>query len=150
MQTALFITTGILAVWVAYLSWQVSRSKKLFDSLTNIKAGSLREVLATILKTQQASKKEFKELYDEVARIDTEKSRAVQRIGLVRFSPFGKDELEQSFSLALLDEFGNGAVLTNIHTRDKARIYAKSISRGKSDMALSTEEDRAIRIALKK
>jgi hypothetical protein len=150
VQIAYFIVTGILAVWVAFLSWQVSRSKKLFDSLTNIKAGSLREVLAEILKTQQASKKEFKELYDEVARIDKQKARAVQRIGLIRFSPFGKDELEQSFSLALLDEFGNGAVLTNIHTRDKARIYAKAINRGKSETTLSAEEDRAIRIALKK
>jgi hypothetical protein len=149
VQNVLLITTIILFVWTAFLSWKIQRGLELFNKLGRVKKGTLSDVLSTLLKNQTASKEEFDELYREIARIDKEKSYFVQKMGFVRFTPFGKEEMEQSFTLALLDSFGNGVVVTSINSRDFTRMYAKEITRGKSKSELSVEEQKAIQVALK-
>lgn len=138
-----------MILWSAYLTVKLRETQKLFESLNRVKKGSLSEVLGEVLKTHEASKKEFNELYREIERLDREKTKYVQKVGIVRFNPFGKNEYEQSFSLALLDAVGTGIVITSIHTNDRARIYSKGISRGQSKIELSPEEKNAIQLAIK-
>ncbi len=91
-----------------------------------------------------------KTLDDVVARtgvLEREGRRALQRIGLVRFNPFEDTGGNQSFALALLDADGNGWVLSSLHARGGTRVYAKAITAGRSDAALSDEETAAIRQA---
>ncbi len=73
--------------------------------------------------------------------------RAVQRIGLVRYNPFEDTGSNQSFALALLDDNGDGIVLSSLHSRHTTRIYAKPLVRGRSEAPLSTEETEALRRA---
>ena len=54
----------------------------------------------------------------------------------------------QSLSIALLDDSRSGIVVSSIHHRDQARIYAKQVRDGKSELELSPEEADALRIAL--
>jgi hypothetical protein len=49
-----------------------------------------------------------------------------------------------SWTLALLDDHGDGAVLTSIHGRNEARTYAKSISGWACEQPLSPEEEEAV------
>lgn len=72
---------------------------------------------------------------------------AISRIGLVRFDAFADTGGAQSFSLALLDDDGDGIVLTSLHSRPTTRVYVKSIRRGVADAPLSGEEERALREA---
>ena len=51
---------------------------------------------------------------------------------------------DQSFSLALLDSFKNGFVITSIYGRDYASTYGKPVKNGKSVYPLSVEEIQAI------
>ena len=39
-------------------------------------------------------------------------------------------------------------MLSSIHHRDQARLYAKQVSNGRPEIALSPEEEEAIRLAL--
>jgi hypothetical protein len=54
----------------------------------------------------------------------------------------------QSTSIALLDSSRSGVVLSSIHHRDQARLYAKQVSKGKGELRLSPEEEEALRLAL--
>jgi len=54
----------------------------------------------------------------------------------------------QSTSIALLDSTRSGIVLSSIHHRDQARMYAKQVRDGQSELELSPEEAEAIRLAL--
>ena len=56
---------------------------------------------------------------------------------------------ELSFSIALLDNFSNGFVLTSIYGREQSISYAKPIKDGKSLYPLSVEEMQAIDRAIK-
>jgi hypothetical protein len=52
-----------------------------------------------------------------------------------------------SWSLALLDDNGDGVVVTSIHGRSDARTYAKNVSGWSSTQQLSPEEEEAIGFA---
>jgi hypothetical protein len=75
--------------------------------------------------------------------------RAISHCGLIRYDAYNEMSGRQSTSIALLDSSRNGVVLSSIHHRDQARLYAKQISEGKGELKLSPEEEEALRIALK-
>jgi hypothetical protein len=73
---------------------------------------------------------------------------SVRRVGLLRYDAFEDVGGRLSFSCALLDEQGNGVVLTSINGRQETRVYAKPVTGGTSSHNLSLEEEEAIRRAL--
>lgn len=73
---------------------------------------------------------------------------AVQRVGLVRYDAFEDMGGRLSFSCALLDQHGDGVVVTSINGREDNRVYAKPVRMGRSPHNLSAEEEEAIRQAL--
>src|SRR5690348_15184735 len=54
-----------------------------------------------------------------------------------------------SFSAALLDDAGDGLVISAIHGRTETRTYAKGVKGGTSDQPLSPEERQAITYAMR-
>jgi hypothetical protein len=79
--------------------------------------------------------------------LDRRGRKALQRVGLVRYNPFEDTGSNQSFALVLLDEDGDGVVLSSLHSRQTTRVYVKPVSGGRSEGALSAEETEAFRIA---
>ena len=73
---------------------------------------------------------------------------AVAYRALVRYDAYGEMSGRQSTSIALLDSRRSGVVLSSIHHRDQARLYAKQVHEGRGEFDLSPEEGEAIRLAL--
>lgn len=69
---------------------------------------------------------------------------ALQKVGLVRYDAFDDMGGRLSFSAALLDDHGDGIVITTINGRTEARTYAKPILKLASEHNLSDEEREAI------
>jgi len=67
---------------------------------------------------------------------------------LVRYDAYGEMSGHQSATIALLDASRSGVVLTSIHHRDQARLYAKQVRDGVGEIQLSPEEAEAVRLAL--
>jgi hypothetical protein len=92
---------------------------------------------------------------DAAERLDGRMATAERRIdhavaycALIRYDAYGEMSGRQSTSIALLDANRSGLVLSSIHHRDQARLYAKEVRDGKPELELSPEEDEAIRRAL--
>jgi len=92
---------------------------------------------------------------DAAERLDQRMSTAERRLdravayrALIRYDAYGEMSGRQSTSIALLDANRSGIVLSSIHHRDQARLYAKEVRDGKPELELSPEEDEAIRRAL--
>lgn len=73
---------------------------------------------------------------------------AVSRVGVVRYDAFDGMGGALSFSAALLDERGDGVVVSAINGRTETRCYAKSINAGRSEHHLSDEEIDAVDAAI--
>ncbi len=83
----------------------------------------------------------------EVQALRMEAGDALRHLSVVRYDAFGDMGGHLSWSMALLDDSGNGVVLTSIHGRSEARTYAKNISAWSCEQALSPEEEEAVRFA---
>lgn len=88
---------------------------------------------------EQAAQKEY--LTDVLAG-------TLQRVAMVRFDAFEDMGGKLSYAVAMLDENGDGVILTSIYGRNENRTYAKAISGGASSHVLSQEEAEALRRAL--
>jgi hypothetical protein len=85
------------------------------------------------------------------ARLHTAEQRldgAVTHRALVRYDAYNEMSGHQSLSIALLDSNRSGIVLSSIHHRDQARLYAKQVIAGTPELKLSPEEEEALRLAL--
>ncbi|MFZ2014821.1 MAG: DUF4446 family protein [Nocardioides sp.] len=83
-------------------------------------------------------------LRQEVAALRAEAGDSLRHLAVVRYDAFGDMGGHLSWSLALLDNTGDGVVLTSIHGRSDARTYAKNVTDWSSQQQLSPEEEEAI------
>jgi hypothetical protein len=74
---------------------------------------------------------------------------AVAYRAVVRYDAYGEMSGLQSTSIALLDATRSGVVVSSIHHRDQARVYAKQVNDGQSEIELSPEENEAVQLALR-
>jgi hypothetical protein len=75
---------------------------------------------------------------------------ALSNVALVRYDAFSEMSGRLSFSLALLDEDGDGVTISAIAGSADTRVYAKGIAGGKGEHELSPEEQQAVSAALAK
>ena len=75
---------------------------------------------------------------------------ALRNVALVRYDAFSEMSGRMSFSLALLDEHGDGVTLSAIAGPTDTRVYAKGVADGKGEHELSPEEAQAVTAALGK
>jgi hypothetical protein len=101
----------------------------------------------------------FRALHDDVsataerldgrlAVVEARLDGAITHCGLIRYDAYHEMSGRQSTSIALLDSKRSGVVLSSIHHRDQARLYAKQVSEGAAELRLSPEEEEALRLAL--
>jgi len=136
------LATGIVAL---------VRLGRLHRSYALLQAAEGRETIVDVMGRTMA---EFADLRDEVLHQETQLAAArrdltlaLRHVSVVRYDAFGDMGGRYSFSAALLDDVGDGLVITSIHARSETRTYLKGLVGGGSDIALSPEEEQAVRVA---
>jgi hypothetical protein len=114
-----------------------------------------RDVVAHAADMQDAFEALRGYVEDVAARLDgrlagaeTALQGAIAHRSLVRYDAYNELSGRQSMSIALLDDARSGIVLSCIHHRDQARVYAKQVHDGRGELELSPEEAEAVRLAL--
>jgi hypothetical protein len=150
------IAAGAVAVIALLLSATLAIRLRRVRADQKTVLGDGRADLVTHAASMQS---QFEALHDYVqeiaARLDQRMGTAEHRLdgaiayrSLVRYDAYGEMSGRQSTSIALLDATRSGVVLSSIHHRDQARLYAKQVVGGRGELELSPEEDEAIRLAL--
>ncbi|CAG7571131.1 uncharacterized protein DUF4446 [Barrientosiimonas humi] len=79
--------------------------------------------------------------------VDGHVAAGLRHVAVVRYDAFGDMGGRLSFSAALVDDAGDGLVLSSIHARGESRTYAKGIVAGSSEITLTPEEQQALAAA---
>ncbi|MEK7634951.1 MAG: DUF4446 family protein [Patescibacteria group bacterium] len=81
--------------------------------------------------------------------LDSRIKKKTVNASTLRFNPFQGEGVggNQSFSSVLVDEEGDGVVITSMHTRERTNVFAKPLQRWQSEHQLSEEESKAIKQA---
>lgn len=82
-----------------------------------------------------------------VDEVQTDVAASLRHLAVVRFNALSDMGGQFSFAAAILDDAGNGIILTSIQGQNHGRLYGKSIRAGQSDTPLSPEELEAIKNA---
>lgn len=75
-----------------------------------------------------------------IAAAEDRLDATVSKTAVLRYDAFNETSGRQSSTVALLDDLGNGVVISAILQREQARVYAKPIVGGRSSLELSPEE----------
>ncbi len=153
LTLALAILAGVALLSLLMIIIFAMRLRKLRREYAILRSeeGDERDIFAvvgrSIRKIDAADKRldaltEALEAHAAIARF------AIQKFGMVRYNAFEEMGGNLSFSLALLDDHGDGVVLTSISGRTEARIYAKPVKSLESSHNLSDEEREAIASAV--
>jgi hypothetical protein len=158
-HTAEIIAIAAGAVAVAGLAWSVALTvawRRLRTAQRAVLGGAGQDLVAHAAHLQASYETLAQYVEDFGTRLDARVTHAETRLdgaiahrALVRYDAYGEMSGRQSTSLALLDSHHSGVVLSTIHHRDHARLYAKQVHRGKPDLELSPEELEAIALALR-
>ena len=145
------LVIAVLALLLAGLA--LLRLRRLRRDSALLAAGDDGEsfVSAVARKTEQveALRLEVDDLSALLARTRTELADAIRHVSVVRYDAFGDMGGRLSFSAAMLDDGGDGLVLTSIHGRAETRSYIKGVKSGASEATLSPEEQQAVSFALR-
>ncbi len=143
------LIVGVAGLAVAVVA--LFRLSKLHRAYSLLQAPEGRE---TIVDVMARTIDEFNDLRGEVAHLDSvlgatrrDLAMALRHVSVVRYDAFGDMGGRFSFSAALLDDAGDGLVITSIHGRSETRSYLKGLTSGNADIQLSPEEEQAVRLA---
>ena len=136
---ALALILIILLILIVRLEYRMRRllrgknAESLEESIVNIQKDITRLLLAE--KNNNIMLK----------NLDKRLKQSIRGLGVVRFNPFkGTSGSNQSFAVALLNEEGDGAVLSSLYSRERVSSFAKPIKNKTSEYELTPEEKEAI------
>lgn len=149
----LFLVVQIIVlIWVGVLTYLFFRAAQTYKQLTtDLDEKDVILLLKHLKKSQKSLRKNNDKLFQEIEAIRHKVEPHIQKLGFVRYNPFGNTGGDQSFCLCLLDERDNGILLTSLHARQQTRLYTKEIEAGKTKdgSQLSKEEQSCLKIAQK-
>lgn len=106
------------------------------------------EAVANQIAEVRALRGDVRQIVLELQRLAEAFRGALQRFAVYRYDAFEDMGGQLSFSAAILNDHGDGLVISCINGRQEARTYAKPVTHAQSPYNLSPEEQEAIRMAL--
>ncbi|WP_052339612.1 DUF4446 family protein [Gorillibacterium massiliense] len=140
--TALFLLSLVLFL---ILSIRLSKMNKRYKKMMNGRSGAdIEEVLGSVQETLHTLN-DRTERNEQAARdIRSELKERKSKVEVIRYNAFGQRGSDMSFSIAILNDYLDGVVLTGIHSREQTFMYAKPLEKGDSSYNLSPEEKEVV------
>lgn len=85
---------------------------------------------------------------ERVSSCETKVNMTLSKIGIVNFNAFDDVHGNQSFAIAVLNQYNDGFVITSLYGSSSSNTYIRSIQGGKSTTTLIEEEKRAVEKAM--
>lgn len=145
------LLVGFLTLVVLHikLSAKFRALSELWDRLSEgLSVGNLEQILQQQLRHSSSVDEEIHQVKERLNTAEAKLKSSKRYVGLVRYDAFNDVGGGQSFSMAVFDEEGDGAVVTSQVGRMDCRVFGKLLRGGRSDTNLTTEEEQAIEEAV--
>jgi hypothetical protein len=142
-----------LLIWVLRLKkkllvLQRSGDKETFLGAVNKYVEKMQNIATEQAKINKALAKDDQALQAQIDEIKEAMTYVVSRVATVRYDAFNNMGGQMSFSTAMLNDLGDGIVVTAINGRSETRTYIRNIKNKKCDVEISREEAEAINKAM--
>ena len=133
----------VLAVWQTIQLGQIRRKVAAVPS-----DGNVFHALTVLGDRVRRLEEVVEDLEPRLGSLEGRLPHALNRTGVVTYDAFGNIAGNLSRSIALLSDVGDGVVITVLVAREETIFYAKRVTGGRGDEALSPEEQAAVDRAL--
>ena len=145
LEVAFFVLTGIAILAGVFWVWKTeTRLKKFF---LGKKAENLEDTIVSLDGDIKKLKLAKESAEKELTEINRKLKQSIRGLETVRFNPFPDQGSNQSFAIGMLNEEGDGVVLSSLYSRERMSIFAKPIKKGNSEYELTNEEKEALKKA---
>jgi hypothetical protein len=141
-----YIVLAVIGIWLLTITYLLLRTRGHYNKLVSrTRRHQIDGILDALLENEEKDRREIEDIKKRTEDIVKSALLHYQKIGLVRFNPFGRTEGEKSLVISFLDGQKNGMIINFIYTHEGLRIYSKRIKEGKGEeYNLSEEEMKAI------
>lgn len=139
-NTLLAIGSFLIVLTITCLILFIQNQKKLKKFLSGSNAQSLEGKILDIVAINNNLIEENKKIKEDINLLQKRIQKTIRRVETVRFNPFPDQGSNQSFATALINDDGDGVVLSSLYSRERVSIFAKPIHGRKSDYELTNEE----------
>lgn len=147
----LFYICIVLSVLVIiFFIWNIRMEIRIKKLMRGKNGKSLESSFVSMAEDIQEYK-DFKiELEKYLKHVEKRVSTSVRGVATVNFNAFsGAESGGKSFATAILDEQGDGVIISSLQARNRLSIFTKNIKNRKPETELSEEEAEALTKALK-
>lgn len=145
----LVIVNLVMLIILVTNSVRLGKLKMRMSALLGDTGGnSLEEAIVSNHEQLSELRTEQQRLNQNIDNLSRQLKQMKAKTAIMRYNAFQETGSDLSFSVAIVDESGNGLVLTGIHSRNETQIYAKPLEQGQSKYPLSPEEVEVIQQAL--
>jgi hypothetical protein len=146
MNVALIVAMVLVVILAVWQTIQIQAIRRKVDAVPD--DGNVVAVLRAMDDRSKSNAELIQALTSRVFEIEGRLPYAISYVGVVAYDAFGNITGNQSRSIALLSQRGDGLVVTLLKARDETVFYAKQIADGKGVEELSPEELAAVNRAL--
>lgn len=133
-----FVLMGIAIILGAV--WIFITEKRLKRFFIGTKAKDLEDTIISLHNDISELKKAKEVAEKDIATINTKLKKSIRGLETKRFNPFPDQGGNQSFAISMLNEDGDGVVLSSLYARERMSVFAKPIKNNKSEYELTAEE----------
>lgn len=141
-----YILSFFIAIILCWILIVEIRLKRIFSGF---KAKNMESLIAEVTKKTKELEEERKKTELQISSIDKRLAQSIRNIETVRFNPFPEVGGNQSFAMSLLNDEGNGVVISSLYARDRTSLFAKPIKAGQSEFELTKEEKSVLKKSIK-
>jgi len=127
--------------------WAVITEKRLKRFFLGKKAKDLEDTIVALEEDIVKLKKSKESFEKEITTINSKLKKSIRGLETIRFNPFPDQGSNQSFAIGMLNEDGDGLVVSSLYSRERMSVFAKPIKSHKSEYELTTEEKEALQKA---
>ncbi|HHY78428.1 MAG TPA: DUF4446 family protein [Clostridiales bacterium] len=145
----LTILVSIMLVWIIVLTISFSRLKAKYKKLMKGDNKNLEQLIKDYMSYVDTATERVDVLSRDLIHLKEQTDRCIQKVNIIRYNAFADTGSDLSYSIAMLDNYDNGVIITSIYGRNESVTYAKPIENGKSRYPLSVEEEMVLDRCLK-
>ena len=134
----------LLFAIIALLLYTFYLHRKIINFTRGETGASLEEVIKQCVESVKEIERRNEVISEHALSLNTRVSHALRNAQTLRYKAFEVNGSNQSFSIALLNEHGNGVVITSLHARDRISTFAKPVEKYASSYDLTEEEKHVI------
>ncbi len=149
MNTTIALSVLFLLL-LALFGWMIRTELRLRKFWRGKNGANLEEIFGALAEKMKDLSEKSSGHERALEKISGQIKQSVRGVSMIRFNPFKDSGSNQSFSVALMNDEGDGIVISSMYARDRISVFGKPIENGRAAQELTEEEKEVLKTAREK